>query len=145
MTRKGDKIFTDCKWRKSQKVFVQRWYQFSSITQLCLTLWEPMDCNISDFPVHHQLPDFAQTHVSHVGDAIQPSHSQSSPSHISLNRKSKRIDKLLKLIINFSKVSECKVNMKMPITFLHYDYELVSFDINNTISFILSPILSKYV
>ena len=46
---------------------------FSSITQLCLTLCDPMDGSTPGFPVHHQLPELAQTHVHQVGDAIQPS------------------------------------------------------------------------
>ena len=46
--------------------------QFSSVTQLCATTCNPMDCSTPGFPVHHQLPKFAQTHVHHVGDAIQP-------------------------------------------------------------------------
>ena len=49
-------------------------------TQSCLTLCNPMDCRISGFPVHYQLPEPTQTHVHHVGDAIQPSHPLSSPS-----------------------------------------------------------------
>ena len=47
--------------------------QFSSVTQLCLTLCNPMHCSTPGFPVHHQLPELAQTHVHRVGDAIQPS------------------------------------------------------------------------
>ena len=54
--------------------------QFSSVTQSCLTLWGPMDCSTPGLPVHHQLPEFTQTHVHGVGDAIQPSHPLSSPS-----------------------------------------------------------------
>ena len=55
--------------------------QFSSVAQLCLTLWDPMDCNTPGLPVHHhQLPEFTQTHVHWVSDAIQPSHPLSSPS-----------------------------------------------------------------
>ena len=53
--------------------------QFSSITQLCLTLCNPMDCSTPGFPVHHQLLELTQTHVHRVGDAIQPSHPLSSP------------------------------------------------------------------
>ena len=49
-------------------------YQFSSVTQSCPTLCDPMDCSTPGFPVHHQLPDVAQTHVHWVGDTIQPSH-----------------------------------------------------------------------
>ena len=48
--------------------------QFSSVTQSCLTLCDPMDCSMPGFPVHHELLDFTQTQVHWVGDAIQPSH-----------------------------------------------------------------------
>ena len=54
--------------------------QFSSVTQLCPTLCDPMDCSMPGLPVHHQLPEFTQTHVCWVGDAIQPSHPLLSPS-----------------------------------------------------------------
>ena len=54
--------------------------QFSSVTQSCLTLCNPMNCSTPGLPVHHQLLEFTQTHVHRVGDAIQPSHSLSSPS-----------------------------------------------------------------
>ena len=54
--------------------------QFSSVTQSCPTLCDPMDCSTPGFPVQHQLPELAQTHVHRVGDAIQPSHPLSSPS-----------------------------------------------------------------
>ena len=54
--------------------------QFSSVTQSCPTLWDPMNCSTPDLPVHQQLPEFTQTHVHRVGDAIQPSHPLSSPS-----------------------------------------------------------------
>ena len=54
--------------------------QFSSVTLLCPTLCDPMDCSMPGFPVHHQLPELAQTHVHHVSDAIQPSHPLLSPS-----------------------------------------------------------------
>ena len=54
--------------------------QFSSVTQSCLTLCDPMDCSTPGLPVHHQLPEFTQTHVHWVGDTIQPSHPLSSPS-----------------------------------------------------------------
>ena len=55
-------------------------FQFSSVTQSCPTLCDPMDCHMPGFPVHHQLPELAQTHIHRVGNAIQPSHSLSSPS-----------------------------------------------------------------
>ena len=53
--------------------------QFSSVTQSCLTLCNPLDCSTSGFAFHYQLPEPAQTHVHRVGDAIQPSHPLSSP------------------------------------------------------------------
>ena len=52
----------------------------SSVAQSCLTLCDPMDCSMPGLPVHHQLPELAQTHVHRVGDAIQPSHPLSSLS-----------------------------------------------------------------
>ena len=54
-------------------------FQFSSVTQSCPTLHNPMDCSTPGFPVHQQLLELAQTHVRQVSDAIQPSHSLSSP------------------------------------------------------------------
>ena len=54
--------------------------QFSSVTQSCLTLCDPMNCSTLGLPVHHQLLEFTQTHVHRVGDVIQPSHPLSSPS-----------------------------------------------------------------
>ena len=48
--------------------------QFSSVTQSCLTLCDPMNCSTPGLPVHHQLQEFTQTHVHWVGKAIQPSH-----------------------------------------------------------------------
>ena len=53
--------------------------KFSSVTQLCLTLHDPLDCSTPSFPVHCQLLELAQTHVHPVSDAIQPSHPLSSP------------------------------------------------------------------
>ena len=54
--------------------------QFSSIAQSCPTLCDPMNRSTPGLPVHHQLPEFTQTHVHRVSDAIQPSHPLSSPS-----------------------------------------------------------------
>ena len=54
--------------------------QFSSVAQSCLTLCDTMKPSTPGLPVHHQLPEFTQTHVHWVGDAIQPSHPLSSPS-----------------------------------------------------------------
>ena len=57
-------------------------YQFSSVqfTQSCPTLCDPMNRSMPGLPVHHHLPEFTQTHVHQVSDAIQPSHPLSSPS-----------------------------------------------------------------
>ena len=54
--------------------------QFSSVAQSCLALCDPMNHSMPGLPVHHQLPEFTQTHVHRVSDAIQPSPPLSSPS-----------------------------------------------------------------
>ena len=54
--------------------------QFSSVTQACPTICDPMNSSTPGLPVHHQLPQFTQTHVHRVSDAIQPSHPLSFPS-----------------------------------------------------------------
>ena len=51
--------------------------QFSSVAQSCLTLCNPMNCSMPGLPVHHQLPEFTQTHVHWISDAIQPNISSS--------------------------------------------------------------------
>ena len=53
---------------------------FSSVAQPCLTLCDSMNRSTQGLPVHHQLPEFTQTHVHRVSDAIQPSHPLLSPS-----------------------------------------------------------------
>ena len=55
-------------------------HQFSSVAQLCPTLCDPMNHSTPGLPVHHQLPQFTQTHAHRVGDTIQPSHPLLSPS-----------------------------------------------------------------
>ena len=67
------RIFYNLLWSTQSKVF-------SSVTQSCPTLCDPMNCSTPGLPVHHQLPEPTQTHVHWVGDAIQPSHPLSSPS-----------------------------------------------------------------
>ena len=63
---------------KKQALYFHTWTllpgQFSSIAQACPILCNPMDCSTPGFPVHHQLPELAQTRVCWVSDAIQPSH-----------------------------------------------------------------------
>ena len=80
-TGKGQFLFQS--QRKAMPKDVQ--VQFSSITQSCPNLCNPMDCNTPCFPVHHQHPELAQTHVYQVGGAIQPFHPLSSPSPPAFN------------------------------------------------------------
>ena len=54
--------------------------QFSSVAQSCPTLCDPTNCRTPGLPVHHHLPEFTQTHVHRISDAIQPSHPLLSPS-----------------------------------------------------------------
>ena len=61
-------------------LIVEQLFSFSSVAQLCPSLCDPMNHSMPGLPVHHQLPEFTQTHVHCVGDTIQPSHPLSSPS-----------------------------------------------------------------
>ena len=63
----------------SKMPYVFRSDQIRSVAQSCLTLCDPMNHSTPGLPVHHQLPEFTQTHVHLVSDAIQPSHPLSSP------------------------------------------------------------------
>ena len=65
--------------------------QFSSVTQSCPTLCDPMNCSTPGLPVYHDLPEFTQTHVHRVSDAIQPSHPLSSPSPLAPNPPNIRV------------------------------------------------------
>ena len=76
-----EKLFTD--YNKFLEFHVQYSLikvQFSSVTQLCPPLCNPMDCSMPGFPVHHQLLELVQTHLHQVSDVIQSSHPLSSPS-----------------------------------------------------------------
>ena len=75
-TSKAEEAEIKCFSKGLQDLLVQ----FSSVTQSCLTICEPMDDSTPGRPVHHQLPEFNQTYLRRVGDAIQPSHPLSSPS-----------------------------------------------------------------
>ena len=55
-------------------LFGRQRVQFNTVAQSCLTLCDPMNCSMPGLPVHHHLPEFTQTHVYQVSDAIQPSH-----------------------------------------------------------------------
>ena len=63
-----------------ERCSTSRIIQFSSVAQLCPTLCDPMNHSTPGFPVYHQLPEFTQTRVHRVSDAIQPSHPRASPS-----------------------------------------------------------------
>ena len=74
------RFFTTEPWGKPNVIYVQ-----CSVAQSCPTLCDPMTHSTLGLPVHHQLPEFTQTHVHWVGDVIQPSHPLSSPSPPALN------------------------------------------------------------
>ena len=73
-----------CLWPMAR---VRLGFFFFSVAKSCLTLCDPIDCSTLGLPVHHHLPELAQTHVHWVGDAIQPSHppSLSSPPAFNLS------------------------------------------------------------
>ena len=70
---------------KVKKILEPTQIRSNQITQSCLTLCDPMNHSTPGLPVHHQLPEFTQTHVHRVSDAIQPSHPLSSPSPLAPN------------------------------------------------------------
>ena len=90
-TLMGDRTCIPCigRWTLNHLAKSQRTLpdpvQFSPVAQLCPALFDPTDCSTPGFPVHHQLPEPAQTHVHGVSDAIQPSYPLSSPSPPAFN------------------------------------------------------------
>ena len=76
-TLKSLLISTDYAIKNNAYIFM---FQFSSVAQLCLTPWDPMNCSAPCLPVHHQLSEFTQTHVHRVSDAIQSSPSPPAPN-----------------------------------------------------------------
>ena len=77
----GDLLQYSCNFSLNLKLFFKIYsVQLSSVPQPCPTLCDPMNRSTPGLPVHRQLPEFTQTHVHRVGDAIQPSHPLSSPS-----------------------------------------------------------------
>ena len=83
--------------------------QFSSVAQSCLTFCDPMNCSTPGLPVHHQLPEFIQTHVHWVDDAIQPSHPLLSPSPSALNLS--QHEGLFKWVIRWPKYWSFSINI----------------------------------
>ena len=80
-----EKLLSVCWFTPRSPLQDQLSYQFSSVSQLCPTLCDSMDCSTPGFPVHHQLLELIQTHVYRVSDAFQPSHPLSSPSPPAFN------------------------------------------------------------
>ena len=90
--------------------------QFSSVTQSCPTLCHRMDCSTPGFPVHHQLPELAQTHVHRVGDAVQPSHPLLSPSPPTFNHSQHQgLFQKLVLRIRWPKYWSFSYSISLPI------------------------------
>ena len=94
-----------------------------SVAELCPTVCDPMDRSTPGFPVLHHLPEFAQTHVHGVGDAIQPSHPLSSPSPPALNLSQHRV---------FS--NESALRVKWP-KYWHFSFSISSSQYSGFISF----------
>ena len=89
-------IFYSCLWAdengyKKNIPLCLRFHVFVAIVQSCRTLCNPMDCNMPGFSVLHNLPEFAQTHVHWVNDAVQTSHPLLPPSPPALNLPSIRV------------------------------------------------------
>ena len=72
--------FSHCMWFSHRTRRVSGFIKFSSVSQSCPTLCDPMDCSMPGFSVYHQLPELTQTHVHWIGDTIQPSLPLLSPS-----------------------------------------------------------------
>ena len=116
--------------------------QFSSVNKSCPTLWDPMNCSTPGLPVHHQLPEFTQTHVHRVGDTIQPFHPLSSPSpapnpsqHQTLTRPNK--------IYQVSGAMQSLWNLHEP-SALTNKYNLNTCHLNLGLSFSCPSILRAY-
>ena len=93
---------------------------FSSVVQSCLTLCDPRDCSTPGFSVHYQLPEFTQTHVHWVGDAIQPSHHLSSPSPPARNLSQHQgLFKWVSSLYQVAKVLEFQLQHQSPLFYLN--------------------------
>ena len=119
--------------------------QFSSVAQSCPTLCNPMDCSTPGFPVHHQLPELAQTHVHWVGDAIQLSHPLSSPSPTFSHSQHQGLFQLVSSSHQVAKVLEFRLQHSPSsdysglISFRRYICFHASLSIRRTLSFPSSP------
>jgi len=95
--------------------------QFSSVQSLSrVRLCDPMNHSTPGLPVHHQLPEFTQTHVHRVGDAIQPSHPLSSPSHLSLSVFISHLCPSIRSSISICRVNGDYSDGNIGISLLHF-------------------------
>ena len=109
--------------QETRKISSKPPVQFSPVTQSCPTLCDPMNCSMPGLPVHHQLPEFTQTHIHWVGDAISSSHLILCPPNIlhkSIRKKEQTEPKVSrkKEIINIGKETsklEVKTNRERTI------------------------------
>ena len=113
LTPKRDVFFITENWNIKLQIqeaprITRKFGHFSSVSQLCPALCNPKEWSTPSLPVHHQLPEFTQTHVRWVGYAIQPSHPLSSPTlpppilpsirvHFKWARSSHQVAKVLEL------------------------------------------------
>ena len=108
--------------------------QFSSVTQFCPTLCDPMDCSTPGLPVHYQCPEFTQTHVHWVSDAIQQSHPLSSPSTPAFNHSQHQGHfKWVSSLHQVAKILEFQLQLVLPI------YIQDQFPLNGLVGSLCSP------
>ena len=123
----GHQVSSSKKWERYPDIFTKcydSWTLYCRlVTKLCPTLCTPMDCSMPDFPVLHHLPEFAQTRVHWVSDAVQLSHPVSSPSPPTFNlshhqglfqwvSSSHQVAKILEVHIMLLKCSRRFLNFK---------------------------------
>ena len=107
--------------------------QFISVTQLCPTLCNPMNCSTPGLPVHHQLPEFTQTHVHQVGDSIQPSYPLSSPSPLAPVPPSIRLKQTMRIRYTAQCLEHCRNSMQVRYGYylkckVHYNLQSIPAD-----------------
>ena len=155
-SRKSNKRNPDCKRRSKTLTVCRRHYplyQFTSVAQSCLTLCDPMNRSTPGLPVHHQLPEFTQTHVHRVSDAISSSVvpfsscPQSLPASESFPIEDPKDStrKLLELINEYTKGAGYKINTQKSLAFLYTNNEKTEREIKETIPFTIATKRIKYL
>ena len=114
--------------RKANKGIIS--VQFTSVSQSCPTLCGPMNRSTPGFPVHHHLPEFTQTHIHWVSDAIQPSHPLSSPSSPAANPS--RHQSLFQWVKGFGIANKAEIDVFSG-TLLLFDDPVEYYSISNGI------------